>query len=366
MGSTGKVTTEQVLTALSKVKDPDLRTDIVSLGFVKDLVIDGGKVSFTLELTTPACPVKRNLQEWAEAAVRQLPGVEEVQVKLAYNVRGRAGVSPGDLLPGVKNIIPVASGKGGVGKSTVAVNLAVSLRLEGARVGLLDADITGPNVPLMVGLPSPAPVPVLDNKILPLEAHGVSVMSIGFFTGEDTPAIYRGPMVHNAIRQFLSQVEWGELDYLVIDLPPGTGDAALTVCQLLPLTGAVMVATPQDVALLDVRKALMMFRRLNVPILGIIENFSFFYCPHCGERVDIFGHGGAERAAEKLDVPFLGAVPIDPRVRETGDAGTPVVISHPDSPVAEAFRKIARQVAARASTVAHLRSSGITIISGPR
>ncbi len=253
-----------------------------------------------------------------------------------------------NIIPGVKHVIAISSGKGGVGKSTVAVNLAVALSLNGAKVGLLDADIYGPNIPMMMGVEKTPEQQ--DGKITPAESHGVKLISMGFFVPEDTAVVWRGPMVHTAIQQLFRDVLWGELDYLLIDLPPGTGDAQLTLTQLVPLAGAVTVTTPQEVALHDVRKGMMMFQKVNVPLLGIVENMSFYLCGHCGERTEIFSHGGGERAAEKLGIPFLGRVPIDPAIRIGGDTGNPIVIANPDSPQAKAFREIAAKLAAALQT----------------
>lgn len=260
---------------------------------------------------------------------------------------GTAGQAQGQgkeaLIPGVKQVMAISSGKGGVGKSTVAVNLAVALQQAGAKVGLIDADVYGPNIPMMLGVHKPPEQK--DGKITPGEGHGVKVISMGFFVPEETALVWRGPMVHTAIQQFFRDVQWGELDYLLIDLPPGTGDAQLSLSQLVPLCGAITVTTPQEVALHDVRKGMMMFQKVNVPILGIIENMSYFLCGHCGERTEIFSHGGGARAAEKLGVPFLGCIPIDPAIRSGGDAGTPIVVADPSSPQAAAFRDIAAKIA---------------------
>src|SRR6266571_384755 len=288
---------QAVIQALRAVKDPDLHRDIVTLNFVKDLKVDQGKVSFTLELTTPACPVKKDLEQQARNAV--------------LNVRGMQAVG------GVKNIIAVGSGKGGVGKSTVTVNLAVALARAGATVGLMDADVYGPNVPMMLGIMGRPQA--INNRIQPLSKYGVRVMSMGFLTTDDTPLIWRGPMLHSVITQFVRQVDWGELDYLLVDLPPGTGDVQLTLTQTVPLMGAVVVSTPQDVALQDARKAILMFRQVRVEILGIVENMSYFVCPHCDQRTDIFSHGGGEETARKYEVPFLGEVPLDISIRQGGD-----------------------------------------------
>jgi len=254
----------------------------------------------------------------------------------------QAGHGKDNLIPGVKYVIAVSSGKGGVGKSTVSVNLAVALALTGAKVGLLDADIYGPNIPMMMGVSKPPEQ--IDGKIVPAESHGVKLISMGFFVPEDTAVVWRGPMVHTAIQQLFRDVLWGELEYLLIDLPPGTGDAQLTLTQLVPLTGAVTVTTPQEVALHDVRKGMMMFQKVNVPLLGIVENMSYFLCGHCGERTEIFSHGGGERAAAKLGIPFLGRVPIDPAIRDGGDSGTPIVVADPASPQSASFREIAQKI----------------------
>jgi ATP-binding protein involved in chromosome partitioning len=259
------------------------------------------------------------------------------------NPAGAPQGQPQDLIPGVKQVIAVSSGKGGVGKSTVAVNLAVALAQSGARVGLMDADVYGPNIPMMMGVPTPPAQQ--DGKIKPAESHGVKLMSMGFFVPEDTAVVWRGPMIHTAIQQFFRDVLWGDLDFLLIDLPPGTGDAQLTLSQLVPLCGAITVTTPQEVALHDVRKGMMMFQKVNVPLLGIVENMSYFVCGHCGERTEIFSTGGGERAAEKLGVPFLGRIAIDPEIRAGGDRGQPIVVSHPDSPQAASFRQIAQKIA---------------------
>ncbi len=342
------LTPDRVLQALSSVMDPDLHRDIVSLGFIKNLTIDGGRVSFDVELTTPACPVKEKLEGECRERVAAVPGVTNVTVRMTSNVRGRAVPSKGQILTGVKNIVAVASGKGGVGKSTVATNLALALAGTGAAVGLMDADIYGPSIPLMLGV-SRMPDVTPDRKIVPLERHGLKLISMGFLTNDDSPVIWRGPMVHGIVQQFLSDVLWGDLDYLIIDLPPGTGDAQLTITQLAPLAGAVIVSTPQDVALIDARKGLRMFQAVDVPVLGIVENMSFFICPHCGKETDIFSTGGAERCAAELDVPFLGRIPIDAAIRECGDSGKPIVTAHPEHPVSKAYVEIAQGLAAQLS-----------------
>jgi ATP-binding protein involved in chromosome partitioning len=339
---------EQVLSVLSAIKDPDLGRDVVSLGMIKDLAIDGGLVSFTFELTTPACPVRDRFQTLARQLVADIPGVTAVDLKMTASVRTAFdGRSPATAIPGVKHVIAVGSGKGGVGKSTIAVNLAASLRLSGARVGLLDADVYGPSVPGMLGV-SEQPK-VSEQRLVPLEAYGMKLISIGLLAGADKAMVWRGPLVARAIEQMLSDVSWGELDYLVVDLPPGTGDASLTLAQAVPLTGIAVVCTPQDTALRIALKALQMFRGLNVPALGLIENMSWFVCGDCGREHFIFDHGRAERAAQRLGVPYLGAIPLEESIREEADAGAPVVVSRPNSHGAEALRKTASALAARIS-----------------
>jgi ATP-binding protein involved in chromosome partitioning len=340
------ITQAQVLNALRSVRDPDLHRDIVALDFVKDVTIDGGAVSFKIELTTPACPVRDELKGAAERAVRDaIPGVSAVSVQMTSRV-----TNPGrhvDVLPQVKNTIAVASGKGGVGKSTVAVNLAVGLAKEGARVGLVDADIYGPSIPLMMGIfgrPT-----VHNQRLQPLENWGVKVMSIGFLVDPMQAVIWRGPMASGAIKQFMTDVDWGELDYLVFDLPPGTGDIQLTLVQTIPLTGAVIVTTPQDISLADARKGYVMFEKVSVPVLGLIENMSYYVCSHCGHREEIFDNGGGRRAAEELGIPFLGEIPIVTSVRVSGDSGKPIVLDEQVGGPGEGIRRIARNMAAQIS-----------------
>jgi len=343
------LTPDVVLDALRAVQDPDLHRDIVTLGFVKDLKISGSRVSFTIQLTTPACPVKQQMEAAARQAVAALPGVEQVDVTMTARVTStRMGSS--EYLPGVRNTIAVASGKGGVGKSTVAANLAVALCRSGARVGLLDADMYGPCIPTMMGAQGPL-THTAGGKVLPLEVHGVRIMSMGFFLPKDDAVIWRGPMLHKMVQEFLGRVDWGELDYLVMDLPPGTGDIQLSLCQTIPLTGAVIVSTPQDVALEVASKAIMMFKKLKVPILGIVENMSYHLCSHCGEREDIFGHGGARAASAQAEIPFLGEIPLHTTIRVNSDAGRPVALGDGDSPGAQAFREVAESLAARVSVV---------------
>lgn len=342
------VTEQQVMAALSTVKEPELGRNLVSLGMVQDLKIDGGKVDFTIVLTTPACPLTEVMDRDVQAAVGALPGVQEVHVKWDSKVPEDARIR--DRLGGqFKNTVAVSSGKGGVGKTTVSVNLAVALAQTGATVGLLDADIYGPNVPLMLGVDK-APRP-RDGRLIPAYAHGLRVMSIGFLVPPDQPVVWRGPMVHSAIRQFLGDVDWGNPDYLIIDLPPGTGDAQLTLAQSVPLTGAIIVTTPQEVALADAVKGYATFEKLEVDILGIVENMGPYVDPQTGQTIAFFGEGGGQRMAERLNVPFLGTIPLDPNIREGGDAGKPIVAQYPDSPAAQMFKKIAREVAARISVL---------------
>ncbi len=342
---------DEIHERLRGVMDPEIHRDIVSLGMVKAIDAADGAVALTIELTTPACPLKETIQADVEKALAPL-GLRSLAVRFTANVASRSGGLPlpsQARLGGIRNVLAVASGKGGVGKSTVAANLALALRDEGARVGLMDADIYGPSQPLMFGLSGRQPDVTPEGKIVPLVGHGVTLMSIGFLVEAGRSIVWRGPLIHKALTQFFDDVLWGDLDYLVVDLPPGTGDAQLSLCQLVPLTGSVMVTTPQEVALIDVRKGADMFRKLNVPILGVIENMSSFICPCCGTRSDIFDHGGGERLARELGCAFLGAIPIDPRVRAAGDAGVPVVLSHPESDVAASFRSVARSLAGRVS-----------------
>lgn len=344
--------TTAVLAALRVVVDPDLRKDIVSLGFVKDVAIDAGRVGFTIELTTPACPVKDLMREQAVAAVRALPGVTDVQVQMTANVRSvsmpETGRSP---LPGVKNIIAVGAGKGGVGKTTVAVNLALALAKYGSRVGILDGDIYGPNVPIMMGLRTQLGTD--GQRIVPAERYGVQVVSIGFLTADDAPIIWRGPMLHGAIRQFFQEVAWKDLDYLIVDMPPGTGDVALSLSQTVPVVGAIVVTTPQQVSLADSRRAVRMYQKLNIPTLGLVENMSYYACPNCHHEADIFGHGGGEQLATEMEVPFLGRLPVYQPIREGSDSGVPLVVSDPSSVAARAFLTVAERTASQVSIAAH-------------
>jgi ATP-binding protein involved in chromosome partitioning len=345
-------TRETVLGALRVVVDPDLHQDIVTLGFVKDLNLDGGHVSFTIELTTPACPMKDQMRDQAIAAVRGLAGVTGVDVKMTASVRSvsmpESGRAP---LPGVKNVIAVGAGKGGVGKTTVAVNLALALAKYGSRVGILDGDIYGPNVPIMLGLHTQL---ATDGKrIVPAERYDVQAISIGFLTADDAPIIWRGPMLHGAIQQFFREVAWNDLDYLIVDMPPGTGDVALSLSQTVPVVGAIIVTTPQKVSLADSRRAVRMYQKLNIPTLGLIENMSHYLCPNCQHEAEIFGHGGGETLAVDMEVPFLGRLPIYQPIREGSDTGVPLVVAEPDSAAAHAFFAVAERVASLVSVAAH-------------
>src|SRR5687767_12928215 len=348
-----------VMDALRTVQEPELGRDIVTLNMVKDLEVTESQVSMKIELTTPACPLKDEIERNIHTVLGDI-GAREVTVTWGAMVRRAQPAQAQQLLPNVKNIIAVASGKGGVGKSTVAANLAVALALEGASVGLLDADITGPNIPMMLGVEG-APAASPEGKITPLERYGVKVISIQFFVPEGQPIVWRGPLVGGAIQQFLRDVDWGELDYLVIDLPPGTSDAQLTLAQAVPISGALLVTTPQDVALLDVGKALAMFRRMSVPVMGIVENMSAFVCPHCGQETEIFGRGGGQRFAQRNELEYFGGVPIDVKVRQGGDAGVPAVAQREPGVAAEVLRALARQVAARMSVRAAQQAPAITI-----
>lgn len=343
-------TPEQVLEALRSVKFPGLSRDIVSFGFVRDVAVEGSNVSFTVHFQTENPTVGPTIQRDAEAAVRKLEGVSNVNVKLEIAPRA-VGAGPGgqqqpaEILENVRYKIAVASGKGGVGKSTVSTNLALALRKLGYTVGLLDADIYGPSQQMMLGIEGRPVIDESDEKIIPMENHGIKTMSLGLITDVDTPVIWRGPMVMKALDQFLTDVKWGNLDFMIIDLPPGTGDAQLTITQKVPLTGAVVVTTPQDVALIDARKGLAMFRKVNVPVMGIVENMSYYICHHCGEREEIFGHGGGNKTAAMLGVPFLGEIPIDPKVVKGGDSGEPIVVLSPDSAAGQALTELAKKIA---------------------
>jgi ATP-binding protein involved in chromosome partitioning len=362
------ITQEKILAALCKVQDPELHRDIVSLGMVKNLDVSNGKVSFTVELTTPACPLRETIETDCKKALAEVAGIKGLEISFGAQVRGsKAGAGQTDLLPTVKNVVLVAAGKGGVGKSTVAANLAVALKMHGASAGLLDADIYGPSVPILMGLKGePGKVEVDGgHKIAPIFAHGVPVMSIGFFLDSDQAVIWRGPMLGKALHQLMADVHWGDLDYLVVDMPPGTGDVQITFSQQLKVSGALLVATPQDVALADVVRAKSMFDKVNIPILGIVENMSFFICDGCGKQHEIFSRGGAERAAERFKIPFLGEIPITPALREGGDKGVPILVQDPNSIVSRRFLEIAAKLAGQLSIASERaqRAQGLKIVS---
>ncbi|UCG16374.1 MAG: Mrp/NBP35 family ATP-binding protein [Phycisphaerales bacterium] len=344
-------TKDAIIEQLRTVDDPELHQDIVTLNMVRNVTTDGGNVVVEVELTTPACPMKGTIRRDVEAAVGRVPGVTNVSVEFSARVRGQAKTVV--QMPGVKNVIAVGAGKGGVGKSTVAALLAVGLKREGARVGLLDADVYGPSIPTLMGVEG-SRLGVRDDKIIPIEAVGVKLISIGFFIDPEQAVVWRGPMVHGAVQQFLGDVDWGELDYLVVDLPPGTGDVPLTLSQSIPMTGSVIVCTPQDLALSDARRAIMMYEKLNVPCLGIVENMSYYVCPNCRHRDAIFDHGGAKRAAGELNVPFLGEIPLNADLRVFADEGTPqkcfnTADDELRAAVTHVVRAVAGQVSVRAS-----------------
>ena len=342
-----EVDKEAIVEALKSVSDPDLGRDIVSLGFVKEVKLCGGAVGLTIELTTPACPVKDQMKKEAEQAVLALPGIDQVNIEMTAQVRTSSTIASG-FLAEVKNIVPVASGKGGVGKSTVAANLAVALARSGAQVGLMDADVYGPSIPTLMGI-SGEPQTAPNQQIIPMTKYDLKIMSMGFFLPKEKAVIWRGPMLDKMIAQFLGGVVWGELDYLVIDLPPGTGDIQLSLCQKVSLTGAVVVSTPQDVALNVAQKAIAMFRQLNTSVLGIVENMSYYLCSHCGSRDEIFGNGGAREVSRRMQLPFLGEIPLSTSIRTHSDQGTPVVLAEPDSEQAKAFIQVAENLAAQIS-----------------
>jgi ATP-binding protein involved in chromosome partitioning len=344
------VTVDQVLSSLRKVVDPELHKDIVSMGMIKDMAINNDKISFTLELTTPACPFNSEIEQDVRNTISNL-GIEDLDLKVTAKVMEGRSISLDELLPGVKNIIAVASGKGGVGKTTVSVNLAIALAKTGAKVGLLDADIYGPSVPLMLGLKdSPQ---VLENKIQPPMSEGVKIISMGFFYEQSQQAgIYRGPIISGIIKQFLTDVNWGELDYLIIDLPPGTGDAPLTIAQTIPITGILVVTTPQEVAMNVAVKAIGMFNKLNVPIIGVIENMSYLQCPNCNEDIHIFGNGAGQKISEQFKIPYIGDIPLNPQIMHGSEIGKPIIISDPESAQTKSLLKIAKLVAGRVSVLA--------------
>lgn len=338
---------EQVKQALSKVNDPELHRDLITLNMVRDIKLANDKLSFTVVLTTPACPLKTVIEDECKKALSEVGfKPEDIKINMGSEVR-QHGAQGKEMLKGINQIIAISSGKGGVGKTTVSVNISIALSQMGAKVGLLDADITGPNVPIMMGDEEP---PMVENgKITPKESYGIKYISMGVLVPQDKPVVWRGPMLDGVIRQFLRDVLWGELDYLIVDLPPGTGDAQLTICQAVPLAGGVIVTTPQDVALLDSRKSVNMFKQMKVPLLGVVENMSYYICPKCNERTEIFSHGGGEKAAKNLEVPFLGRMPIELDVRIGGDSGKPITAINPNHPVSKTFKEVASQIAASAS-----------------
>ena len=360
--SASSPTEQQVIEALRSVMDPELNKDLVTLNMIENVTVTDSNVALSLVLTTPACPKKNEIRQAVEAAAAAVPGVTAVNVTVTARVPGHGGFPDKQPLPGVANVVAVASGKGGVGKSAVAVNLAVALAQSGAKVGLLDGDIYGPSIPLMMGVterPS-----VSGERILPLRKYGVELMSIGFLIPPDSPVIWRGPMVSKALEKLLRETEWSALDYLIIDMPPGTGDAQLTLAQQLVVAGAVIVTTPQDVAMADAVRGIGMFRKVGIPILGVVENMSYFKCPECGQRTPIFGRGTTVKVCKQHNVPFLGDIPLDPIIRESGDAGKPVVIAEPESGVAAAFRELASAVAAKLSVENLSRPQGAEPGSG--
>ena len=362
------ITQENIIAALSTVQDPELHRDIVSLGMVKNLAVNSGRVSFTVELTTPACPLRETIENDCKKALAAVPGISGLEISFGAQVRGsKAGAGQTDLLPTVKNVVLVAAGKGGVGKSTVAANLAVALKMHGAKTGLLDADIYGPSVPIIMGVKGEPNKVEVDGgqKIAPAMAHGVPVMSIGFFLDPDQAVIWRGPMLGKALHQLMADVHWGELDYLVVDMPPGTGDVQITFSQQLKVSGALLVATPQKVALADVVRAKSMFDKVMIPIVGLVENMSYFICDGCNKEHDIFSRGGAKQAAERFQIPFLGEIPITPALRKGGDEGVPILIQEPNSTVSKSFLEIAAKLAGQLSIASERaqKAQGLKIVS---
>ncbi len=344
-----QITEDDVLAVLSTVKDPELHRGMVELKMIRDLrIVDPQTIGLTVVLTTPACPLKNKIHDDIDAALATLPGSPKAQIKWDAQVSRTGGIPDKQQVPGVKNIVSVGAGKGGVGKSTSAVNIAIALSQLGARTGILDADVYGPNDHILLGAEHEKVVAEND-KMVPVQRYGIKLISLGFFIEPDRPAIWRGPMLSGTVKQFLFDVNWGELDYLVVDLPPGTGDVQLTLSQSIPMTGAVVVSTPQDVSTADVGRAIQMFTTLKVPNLGLVENMSYFLCPHCGERTEIFGHGGARALAERMQIPFLGEIPLDARIREGGGPGVPIMISQPDSPLAAVYRDVASHLAGQVS-----------------
>jgi ATP-binding protein involved in chromosome partitioning len=362
------ITHEKILEVLKKVQDPELHRDIVSLGMVKNVVINDDKIGFTVELTTPACPLRETIETDCRKALSEIPGIKALEINFGAQVRGsKAGEGQTDLLPSVKNVVLVAAGKGGVGKSTVAANLAVALKMHGAATGLLDADIYGPSVPMIMGVKGePSKIEINGAyKIAPTTSHGVPVMSIGFFLDAEQAVIWRGPMLGKALHQLMADVHWGELDYLVVDMPPGTGDVQITFSQQLKVSGALLVATPQDVALADVIRAKSMFDKVMIPILGIVENMSYFICDGCNKKHEIFSRGGAKRAAERFQIPYLGEIPITSALREGGDKGVPILVQDPNSPVSKSFLEIAAKLAGQLSIASERakRAQGLKIVT---
>jgi ATP-binding protein involved in chromosome partitioning len=356
--STFMATQEQVLQALRAVQEPELHRDLVALDMVKDITITGGEVSFTIVLTTPACPLKHVMEKDARAALAQVPGVKSVSIKWEARVIGNARL--GQMPMPARNVIAIASGKGGVGKSTVAVNVAVALAQTGAKVGLLDADIYGPNTPMMLGVKH-RPAQNAEGQLIPAKAHGIEFFSMGFLVRDEQAIIWRGPMLDKAIRQFLGDVAWSDLDYLVVDMPPGTGDAQLTVSQAFIVAGGVIVTLPQEVSQADARRGLEGFRQMEVPILGVVENMSYLVLPD-GARMDVFGQGGGQRLAATAEVPFLGEIPMEPQVRVGGDTGQPVVVTHPESAAAQALTALAKDIAARISVMNFMNQNNVVPI----
>ena len=349
------VTESAVLDALKAVRDPDLNRDIVSLKFIKNLRIEAGHVRFSIELTTPACPVKDQMRDQARAVVTALPGVTAVDIEMTAQVRATVADATKAPVPGVKNIIAVGAGKGGVGKTTAAVNLAIALSQCGGRVAMIDGDIYGPNVPIMLGIQTQLTTD--GQKIVPAEQYGIHLVSMAFLTGDDAPVIWRGPMLHGVIQQFFREVRWDDIDYLIVDMPPGTGDVALSLSQTVPVSGAVVVTTPQTVSVADTRRAVRMYQKLNVPALGLIENMSHFVCPSCSHESDIFGKGGGEALAQELSIPFLGRIPIYEPIRIGGDTGVPITIGEPQSTAARAFRATAERLAAQLSIASYRKTA---------
>ena len=352
--------------ALSGVMDPELHRPLLALGMIRDIAVDGGTASMRVVLTTPACPLKDHIEADITAAViGTVPGIDRIALSWDSDVSSTKGLPGRQEIPGVRNAIAISAGKGGVGKTTVSVNVALALQRAGARVGLLDADVYGPNVPIMLGI-SEQPHQGETNRIAPLQAYGLKVMSFGTILRPGQPVIWRGPMLAKGLREFLYEVEWGELDYLVIDLPPGTGDVQLSLAQSMPMTGAVIVTTPQDVSLADVARGIAMFKQLNVPLLGVVENMSGFVCPHCEERTDIFGSGGGEELAREHELPYLGGIPLDPRIRVGGGDGQPLMVAAPDSPAAHVFAGVAAHIAGRVSQENFASVAAPAMPAGPR